>query len=112
MHLSHERIHLIERRFPVVLLSIDPGARFVELSWFEAAMEPLRAASPAYQSGPIEHFQMFRHRRQADIEWLRQFQNGRLAFCEPRKNRSPRRICQRRKDQIELFIGHFIYPIG
>src|SRR5580704_49001 len=98
----------VEALFPEPAVMFDPIGGVLQWRRLEPARPPLRRAAARDQAGTLEHLQMLRDRRQADLERFGQFGNRRLARGEPRQDRPPRRIGERRQGRAER-IGHPYY---
>src|SRR5262249_40287458 len=85
----------------------QPVVDGLERSRLQPTGPPLRLAPARDEARGLHHLQMPRHSRQADVEGLRNLVHGRFPLGEPRKNRPPRRIRERREGDGKR-VGHYL----
>src|SRR5215510_9902045 len=72
--------HPVEALVPEPPINREPVVDGPEASHFQPTRPPLRLATARDQPGALEHFQVARHRREADLEGLGQLVHRRLAL--------------------------------
>src|SRR5262249_13205620 len=84
--------HLVEALLPETPIDRQPVIDRLEAFWLELARPPLCLAAARNETGALEHLEMPRHSRQADLEGFGQLVHGGLAVCEARENGASRRV--------------------
>src|SRR5258708_36824190 len=90
-------VYLVETLGPEAGVARQPAVDHLERLGFQPTGPPLRLAAARDEARGLKHLQMPRHRREADVEGLRDLVHSRLPLGEPRKDRPPRRIRERRE---------------
>src|SRR5262245_44500050 len=97
--------HLVEALLPEAPIDRQPVVDGLKAVWFELARPPLGLAAARNEACALEHLEMPRDRRQADLEGLGQLVHGGLAVCEARENGASRWGGQGRKGGRQQ-VGH------
>src|SRR6266516_2968804 len=88
--------------FPEPAIPLDPLRDIPERTSLEPGGPPLPLPAPGDQPGPLEDLQVLGDRRQAHLERRRQLGHRGLPSREPREDRPPRGIRQRRERPVQL----------
>src|SRR5215470_11612760 len=100
-------VHLVETFGPEAAIARQPVVDGLERSRLQPTGPPLRLAPARDEARDLQHLQMPRHRRQADVEGLRDLVHSRLPPGKPRQDRPPRRIRECREGDGKS-IGHYL----
>src|SRR6476469_1075534 len=85
----------IEPGVPELPVLVEPLRGVFEGARFEAARPPLRVAPASDEAGVLQHFQMFRYRRQSHLERSGDLVDGGLARRQPGQDGAPGGIGER-----------------
>ena len=94
-------VEAIEAGFQVPTVLGDPRGHVAQPFRLEPAWPPLRLPSLLDEPGPLEHLEVLRDRREAQVERRRQLRNRGFSIGESRQNRSPGGIGQGRERRAE-----------
>src|SRR5262245_29935644 len=97
--------HLVEALLPEAPIDRQPVIDRLEAVWLELARPPLCFAAARNETGALEHLEMARDRRQADLEGFGQLVHCGLANCQARENGASCRVGQRREGGRQ-HVGH------
>src|SRR5712691_1181219 len=86
---------------PEAAVPLGPLGDLLERPRLEPGGPPLPLPAPRDQPRPLEHLQVLRDRRQAHLERFRQLGDGGLPRRQPREDRPPRGIRERRERPVE-----------
>src|SRR5579863_2031335 len=95
-------VETIEAFRPEPAVMLDPVRRFLETLGFEPAGPALRVAAAGNEPGALQHLQMFRDRRLAEMEGLHQLFHRSLARSETGEDRPPRRVGEGAEGLVEM----------
>src|SRR5271163_3947809 len=109
LHRREVSIEIVEPVLPLLSKGLDPIIDILESRRHELARPPLRIAPALDEAGVLEHLEVFRDRRLAEFERLHQLRNRRFAGRQPRKDRAPRGIGERRERAIQTFNWSDLY---
>ena len=98
---TRQLVETIEPGLPHLAVPFDPVGHFFQRRGLETAGAPLRVASARDQAGPLEHLQVFRDRRHAHVERLRELGDRRLAGGETGENGAAGRVGQGAERGVE-----------
>src|SRR6266545_2512336 len=115
LHPMKDFIQSLEALLPEPAVALDPLVGLPERCGIEARRPPLRVAAALDEPRSLEHLQMLRDGRKANVERLCELADGGLAFREAREDRPPRGIREGAEGQAERVcgLGHrFIQPNG
>src|SRR5688572_1188200 len=113
LHLEEIVLEPIEAVLPQAAVVLEPVVRVPERAWLEAARAPLCGAPARDETGALQHLEMLGDGGEADVEGLRQLRHRRLPQRQPRQDRPPGRVGQRRKRRGEAVRRHGCYvPVG
>src|SRR5215469_12293017 len=87
-------VHPVEAGLPDRPVAFGPSRDLLEWCRVQGARSVLGALTPHHQPGLFQHLDVFRDGRKRHLERLGKLVDGRLAFCETRDDRSPRRVSQ------------------
>src|SRR6516162_3142447 len=87
-------VHPVEASLPDGPVAFSPGRDLLKWRRVQGARPVLGSLTPHHQPGPFQHRDVFRDRRKRHLERLGELVDGRPAFCETGKDRSPRRVGQ------------------
>src|SRR5439155_10943514 len=102
LKLAEVVVQAIEAGFPVPPVLADPFGRVPERLRLQPARPPLRLTSLLEEPRALEHLEVLRDRREAEIERGRQLRDRRLALGESREDGAPRRVGEGREGDAEL----------
>src|SRR5262245_8057418 len=97
--------HLVEALLPEAPIDRQPVIDRLEAFWLELARPPLCLAAARNETSTLEHLEMPRNRRQANLEGFGQLVYSGLAVCEARENGASRRVGQGREGGRQQ-VGH------
>src|SRR5205823_8064346 len=98
----------VEAALPEVPVRLEPLDSLAKRCALEAGRPKLRRAAARDQPRALEHLEMLGHRLDADRERLGELVHRRVALREPRQDRAPRRVGERRERRREL-VGHSLF---
>src|SRR5207248_2708748 len=109
-HLLQNFVEALETLVPEAPILPHPVGRVLEAGGLEAARSPLRAAALCDKAGALQHFEVFRHAGEAEVERLGQLRDRGLALCQSRENRPPGGIGEGCERDAQVIALHRIYP--
>src|SRR5437660_1075019 len=88
--LAQVLVQATETLLPGRAIVLDPVRHILEPGWLEPTRAPLRPPGLRDQAGLLQDFEVLGHRRQAELEWLRELEHRRLALGQAGQDRAAR----------------------
>src|SRR5580765_1298501 len=101
-HLVQQRVQSLKLALPELAITLQPFVSLCQRQSLKPPRTSLRVEAPRNQSGTLQHLEMFGNSRLAHRKRLRQLRNRRLTRRQPRQDRPPRRIGQRREGRVQV----------
>ena len=99
-------VEFVEAFTPESPVELEPFRRRLQPFRMKPAAPELPLALLTNEIGVLEHAQVTRNRRQRNGEGFRQLLDGRFSRREPRNDRSPCRVGERGKGEVQIRCVH------